>query len=457
LLLIVLVLGGTVLHDLLLPSQGGEGDDDFALVDPTPLVELRFHDGDSPDFKIEPQTMSFGLEVLPGRQGGPHKRLMFDRLGRTNNVCIRVDGQDFLFGHRGLIFSRGGTNAAQVPGVARWLEMRGSLGRDRKGRKRDGARSVFQVDGPDVERRLRVEVMQTVEVVPGEQSGRLDTCLVRYRLLNRDDAPHDVGIRFLLDTYIGDNDGVPFTIPGQPGLCSTRRSFDRADDVPDYIQALEHDDLQSPGTVAHLQFRVGTALEAPGRVLLGGYPDAPLRQLGHPEANGWYTGWEVPFVTIRALVQGRDQLVNPPRQPVPDSAVTLYWDVRRLEPGGKREVGFSYGLGEVASSEGGGKLLLTVGGRTVKGGEFTLTALRRSPVEGERLTLRLPGSGLEVIGPATQEVPEVSEGAARPISTVTWRLRARRTGKFALVVESSSGVRQRQTVRIHPPATGVLD
>jgi hypothetical protein len=452
LLLIFLVIGGTVLHDLLLPAQGGDGDDDFALIDPTPLVELHFHDGDSPDFQIEPRTMSFGLEILPSR-----KRLMFERLGRTNNVCIRVDGADFLFGHRGAIFLRGGTTAKQMPGVARWLEMRGSLGRDRKGRKRDGVRSVFQIDGPDPERRLNVEVMQTVEVVPGEQSGRLDTCLVRYTLRNRDDAPHDVGIRFLLDTYIGDNDGVPFTIPGQPGLCSTRRRFDRPEDVPDYIQALEKDDLRSPGTVAHLQFRVKEALEPPSRVLLGGYPDGPLRQLDHPEAAGWYTGWEVPFVTIRELVNGRDQLVNPPREPVPDSAVTLYWDVHRLEPGGRREVGFSYGLGEVASGEGAGKLLLTVGGRTVKGGEFTLTALRASPEEGERLSLRLPSSGVELLSPATQEVPEVSLGAARPQSTVTWRLRANRTGKFALVVESDRGVRQKQTVRIHPPATGVLD
>ncbi len=285
-------------------------------------------------------------------------------------------------------------------------------------------------------------------MVPGEQSARLDTCLIRYSLVNRDKVPHDVGIRFLLDTFIGDNDGVPFVIPGQAGLCDTKRGFERPEDVPDYIQALEKDDFRHPGTVAQVQFRVKGALEAPSRVLLGGYPDAPLRKMGFPQANGWYTGWDVPLVSIRALLKSQDR-------PELDSAVTLYWDVKRLEPGGRRDVGFSYGLGQVASSD--GDLGLSVGGRTVRGGEFTLTAQRKSPGKDERLTLRVPQGALEVVGPAEQKVPPVDAGAARPISTVTWRLRALRTGRFSLTVESSSGVRQRQTVRIHAPPTGVLD
>ena len=457
LLLILLVLGGTVLHDWLLPSRGDEADE-FGLIDTTRVLELRFNDDDSEGlFKDASRNMSFGLALRAAGSAGPRKRLLYDERGRTNNVCVHVDGQDFLFGYREVIFPTGGPEPRRFhAGVGRWLEMRTPLGRDGRGRVRDGARSVFQIDGaPD--RRIKVEVAQTVEIVPGEQSGRLDTCLVRYTLRNLDREAHTVGIRFLLDTYIGDNDGVPFTIPGQPRLCSTRRSFDRPEEVPDYIQALEKDDLLEPGTVAHLQFRLKGALESPSRVFLGGYPDAPLRDLGYEEARGWLTGWEVPRVSIRTLVEGRERLRDPRREVVPDSAVTLYWDARRLGADERREVGFSYGLGEVASREGAGKLLLSVGGRTVRDGEFGVTALRASPVEGEKLTLRLSSSSLELLGPASQEVPPVPAGAARPISTVTWRLRARHTGRFGLVVESTSGVRQKQTVLIHPPATGVLD
>jgi hypothetical protein len=265
-------------------------------------------------------------------------------------------------------------------------------------------------------------------------------------------------LRFLLDTWIGENDGVPFTIPNKPGLCSTKQRFDRPEEVPDYIQALENDSLLSPGTVAHLQFKTTRRLEAPSSVLLGGYPDEPLRDLGYSQANGWYTPWETPFVAIRELVDRRAELKDPSRTVVPDSAVTLYWGVKKLAPGQLREVGFTYGLGAVASGEGEGKLLLTLGGRTVRDGEFTLTALRASPTAGEKLTLLLPdGDRFELLSPDEQVVPPVAAGSSRPISTVTWRLKARRTGRATLTVRSSAGVAQQQKVRISRPAHGVLD
>jgi hypothetical protein len=229
--------------------------------------------------------------------------------------------------------------------------------------------------------------------------------------------------------------------------------------VPDYIQALEKESLLAPGTVAHLQFKTSSQVESPSRVLLGGYPDGPLRQLGYKQANGWFTPWEVPLVAIRELVDRRADLTNPPpRPPEPDSAVTLYWEVKLLAPGQRREVGFAYGLGQVASGEGEGKLLLTVGGRTVRDGEFTLTALRASPVAGEKLTLILPpGQRFDLLSPAEQAVPPVVGGSSRPISTVTWRLKARLVGQFTLAVRSSAGVGQKQNVRIFPRPQGVLD
>src|SRR5262249_37472591 len=146
------------------------------------------------------------------------------------------------------------------------------------------------------------------------------------------------------------------------------------------------------------------------------------------------------------------------REPEPDSAVTLYWIPRRLEPGQRRVVGFAYGLGQVASGEGKGRLLLTLGGRTVRGGVFTLTALCHKPKDGEKLTLQLPpGERFELLSSAEQEVPPVAEGAARPISTVTWRLKALRAGRSRLTVTSSARVSQQQPVRITRPASGVLD
>jgi hypothetical protein len=42
---------------------------------------------------------------------------------------------------------------------------------------------------------------------------------------NQSAAAHKVGLRLQLDTLIGGNDGVPFTVPGQPGLIDTSADF----------------------------------------------------------------------------------------------------------------------------------------------------------------------------------------------------------------------------------------
>ena len=126
-----------------------------------------------------------------------------------------------------------------------------------------------------------------------------------------------------------------------------------------------------------------------------------------------------------------------------DSCVTMYWDERPLKPAEKRTVGFSYGLGSVANQESGGKLLLTVGGRMAVDAEFTLTALISNPdPQGESLTFAVP-TGLELIGGHEKEsVPILEANATRKVSTVTWKIRAKRAGEYSLVVKSSKGVQQ---------------
>jgi hypothetical protein len=275
---------------------------------------------------------------------------------------------------------------------------------------------------------------------------------VRYTIENRDERPHRVGLRFLLDTFIGANDGVPFTIPGASGLCDTQKRFDRAADVPDFIQALERDDPQDPGTVAYLQFRIGEQVESPSRVTLGGWPNSELRQFGFREAKAQLTKWNVPFLSMKELDR-LAQRIN--KRAAYDSAVTMYWDEQPLAPGKKRLVGFTYGLGNVDTRESAGHLLLTVGGRLVRDGEFTLTALVHNPQPGERLTLSLPPGFVTIEGAEEPDVPPVPVGAARPDSPVTWRIRAGNDGKYELAVHSNKGAKQKMPLTIH--TRGVFD
>ena len=96
----------------------------------------------------------------------------------------------------------------------------------------------------------KIKVTQFVELVRGEQSRLLDTCRVRYRIENLPNgAERQVGIRFLLDTFIGGNDGVPFTIPGDSDLCDTKKDLPleaRDKNIPAFLQR-----WQKSGDLAH--------------------------------------------------------------------------------------------------------------------------------------------------------------------------------------------------------------
>src|SRR5205807_474956 len=53
----------------------------------------------------------------------------------------------------------------------------------------------------------RIRVIQSVEIAVGEQTRLYDTAIVRYQIWNRDKTPHTVGLRIMLDSYIGATDG----------------------------------------------------------------------------------------------------------------------------------------------------------------------------------------------------------------------------------------------------------
>lgn len=423
-----------------------------------PLIEARFHDNDeevmlAENGNVKPEeqkdlrdtaaatwfaSMRFGLTTTRDQ-----KKLTFETQGLTNNTVVRLDGQKsegWIFGERPFKYKRDGRDNMPQAFKGQWKDGERSVAipADTKNGKGEGRKSIWVYPNE------RIEITQFVEVIAGEQSRQLDTCLVRYLIENRDTRSHRVGLRFMLDTFIGGNDGVPFTIPGQDQLCDTTHRFTSASEVPDYIEAWERPDAADPGTVAKIQFRLGTRIEPPSRVTLGAWPNPELARVrGDRRCLQEKTGWEVPVYPIKSLGQG-------------DSCVVMYWDEKTLEPGQKRELGFAYGLGRVASDrDAGGRLGLSVAGRFVPGGEFTITALVNDPRPGEKLTLTLP-EGFQVVGGAlTQDVPPVPPGATRQASPVTWKVKASKVGKATLKVESSAGASQGQEVVIK--STSIFD
>jgi hypothetical protein len=396
-------------------------------------------------------SMRFGLVTANDAAQYRRKKLTFSETGVTNNTCISLDGPNWLFGEQPLVGQDGRPVESLAPGSfivpgrwkGRWEQRSEDLGMttstvggDLKPteRRRIGRRSVWVYD-PE-----RVRITQTVEIVPGPQSRLLDTALVTYLIENQDSRPHSVGVRFLLDTYIGANDGVPFTIPGDDQLCDTRKVFDRPETVPDFIQALETQDLKNPGTVVQVHFRLGgRELQAPDRVTLGSWPSGYLRGLDQRCSDGM-TLWDVPVFDIKEVTR-----VNP-SSPA-DSAVAMYWEPKDVPAGKSRLVGFGYGLGQVASGEDAkGRLGLSVGGTLVVNYTFSVTALVVDAADGETVTLQLP-KGLKIVsGERTQKVPPPKTGNTSP---VTWRVQAGSdAGTYDIKVTSSTGLSQQLPVAI---------
>jgi hypothetical protein len=451
-----LLLGflATVAHDWLLKPEEEVSPVAVApLLDTRPRIAVHFHDQDV-EVKLgrngikpadgeedrnhipavwEP-SMRFGVTMLdqpdPARPGFD-KRLTYSERGLTNNTCVRLDGNQWLFGERPFRL-RDGTR--QGASAGRWLEMKGDPGTDpATGLESAGDRSAWIYDAQ------QVVVTQTVTVVPGDQSRLLDTCLVRYRIDNRDSRPHRVGLRLLLDTYIGGNDGVPFTIPGAAHLCDTEMGFEAPEEVPDFIEALERPDLRDPGTIAHLGLKRLGPFDPPDRVTLGAWPNFRLYNRDR-RCLQEKTLWEVPVLPIKTLTPA-------------DSAVAIYWNERELAPGEHRQMAVTYGLGNVSSGEAEGKLGVSVGGAFVEEGEFTVTAYVSRPEPDERVTLDLPPGFRLLAGTAGQVVPSLPPDAGSPNSPVTWRVRAPgKAGQYVLRVRASSGVAQGQPVAIRPRA-----
>jgi hypothetical protein len=382
-------------------------------------------------------SMRFGLAMVgekDPRNPGKPKRLTFEEKGLTNNTVVRLDypnkrGGEWIFGEKAFHTRDGDKVPGEWPG--RWVKMSAALGKDEDGNKRNGKRSVWYYDDE------KVQVTQTVELVAGDLSGQPDTCIVSYKMENQDSKTHKVGIRFLLDTYIGANDGVPFLIPGQRRLIDTDIDEKDPRNIPAYIQACESQDLAHPGTIARIQFRVD-GLEPPSRVTLGAWPDPRLGGGARQEK----TLWEVPVFPIRQLTSSEN--------PNGDSCVVMYWPEQDLAPGKGRLVGFAYGLGDVSSTKS-GKLGLTAGGSFIPNGEITVTAYVNNPGPGETATLTLPDGFQLAEGTAKQVVP--APGGASQNSPVTWKVTCGAAGEYTLKVDTSGGASQTKKITVKKRAT----
>lgn len=353
-------------------------------------------------------TGRFGLMTLggdPAIQSDDDKLLTFDLTGATSNTRIWIDGDTPIYGGSTFLgFGLG--DLVDSP-----YEASGRIS------------SVWQQED------IRVE--QVLSYVRGSTTERVDTVQIKYILSNQGSARREVGLRIMLDTLIGDNDGVPFVAPGREGII--RQAIDlRGSAIPDFIQALERPNLVDPGVIVNLTLR-GADATPPDRLVISAWCDEnagwdDYRSLGgdgHP--------------LDRCGVAGQ----------TPDSAITLYFDPTPLAPGEQRTIVTYYGLGGISSTASGNPSLSLTFNRSVSQGDrFWVIALVMRPQEGQRVQLTLP-AGL-VLAPGSDAGQPVPAGG--DFTQISWLVQAQsplQNGTVTVTL-APDGLTETQTISVFP-------
>jgi|GEM_PF-4071775 len=172
-------------------------------------------------------------------------------------------------------------------------------------------------------------IQQVIALVNNETTNREDLIKISYNIINKGDSEANVGVRIMLDTMLGRNDGAPFRLPGL-GAVTTEKEFVGAN-VPQFWQAF--DDLDNPSVISN-----GTVYksiqEKPDKIQFAYWADI------------YYTLW--------------DYTIDPDKPVTSDSAVAIYYNPERVNPGSSINVSTYYGIGRLSSDSGDDVLSLSV-------------------------------------------------------------------------------------------------
>lgn len=415
------------------------GIQDPNLVDGQGIVEVR----ENPAPRIEPldyinrvhvqfsEQQRFGIvcpRLRDPRNPELPKKLTRDERGATNNTMVRIEGYEYMFG-------------VEIPGT-RFVREKGKLMKEVPipGKDKDRAwQAVWESEFG------RLRVTQSAEIIVGEQTRLYDTVLVRYHLHNRDRTPHDIGLRVLLDTFIGGTDGVPFYVP--PTTDKPARLVDKMEviaqkDIPDFVQALESADLNDQSAALAMFGLKIKGVEPLDKLVICRWPkNAEARWGGGSGPGEW---------------QYEPMDKNPK---IKDSCVVLYWAVTKMNPDEHRDLAFTYGLGRVGSDFGpdsvklaGGKMRLFVPQASLKK-PFVATAYVKATDPNQTVTLKLP-NGLKLAAGQNAQQP-VPPAVPAGYSPVTWKLNATRAGSY--IIEADGPGLGAATERVIVGETSLFD
>jgi protocatechuate 3,4-dioxygenase beta subunit len=164
----------------------------------------------------------------------------------------------------------------------------------------------------------QIEVTQTARLVTSAWASqpREDTAQLEYVIVNQDNLPHEIGLRILFDTKLGETDGAPIDIPYY-GSSNYEREF-LAGNMPPWWTA-QHIENQA------IVFSAQGTLQDFGATVPDRFAIARYQQI---MPHKW------------------DYSINPSEAYTSDSAVAMWWFPRVIAPGESLKIVTYYGLGE---------------------------------------------------------------------------------------------------------------
>ncbi len=336
----------------------------------------------------------------PSRPDSAQKPLIFGgNTPWTSYTTLSIDGANYVFG---------GPTGRRAGKSARYGELVGAP------QVTDSAVTLTGRLGD-------IEVVQELAFVRGPSTRMFDTVRITYRMANKGIEARRVGLRVLLDTMLGSNDGAPVRA-GAEALTTACALAGKA--VPDYWQAF--DSLSNPAVISQGSLRGGD-LTPPDKILFadwGTFADE---------------AWEPALTPGQGFIRKGEE--------DPDTATALLWNAEPLAPGATRVVSTAYGIGGVSLQPGKLALGLTAPSDSVflheRTQPFTVAGYLENAggfdARDVTLALTLP-EGLELVAGSAAEV-KVAQVARGETVQGSWTVRpnGKAGGKLAIELAGSSG------------------
>ena len=166
-----------------------------------------------------------------------------------------------------------------------------------------------------------IKVEQILSIVKSSTTGLSDTAQIKYRLVNTSNQEKEVGLRIMLDTMLGQNDGAPFRLAEK---AVTTDNLYLKDELPIFWQAF--DSISNPTVTSQGTFK-GPGVTVPDKVYFSDWGSL---------ADGV---WNFDFNPGEEFVRKGEYEI--------DSEIAMMWEPKILEPNEEVTYVTNYGLGGI--------------------------------------------------------------------------------------------------------------